>query len=277
LQDENGLQPEGTSVGINPEPMKRAALIGAVAVTALAILAGIVLMGRGMALRTAKAHAIVEFSTNKEFLNMVPAQRSIPRATDYTNELLVYTDGQILAFPTDRFSHDSKPKRRNVYVHHSRYRILMLPGTGKDTWGSIMQDLNHTDLYRFFQTVLSTTEHAITEEPDMDSLEKHMLFLTAKKMMVPGNGEFSMIEFKREDLKGFIFGDPAKTDHLYVSIFVEKAQRFVELGIIQEKPLQMSDVDELISVLKIRPNVALEVTNTPALSHLESITAQAAR
>jgi hypothetical protein len=205
-------------------------------------------------------------------------------AAAYTNEFLVYTHDQVLAFPADRFSEDSNPKRRNMMVHHSHYRVMIMSGADKETFSPIMQDLNLTnsDLYGFFQTVLNATEHAIPQRPDMDSLQRHLVFLTAKDMLVPVGGEVSMIEFKREDLKGFIFGEPTKTKSVYVSVFVEKAQRFIDLGIIREKgvtkekPIQMSDIEELISVIKVRPNVAVEVTNMPALSHLDSSTAQAA-
>jgi hypothetical protein len=258
--------------------MKRAILIGAIAVVmALAVLAGVVLEARRAALRTAKAQAIEKYSTNKEVLNAVPPSRSesIPMATAYTNELAVYTGDQCLAFPADRFSEDSKPSRRNRMVHHSRYRVMIMEGTGKGTWGSIMEDLNETNLYSFFSDVLNTTEHAIAVQPDIDSLQRHLVFLTAKEMLVPASGESSMIEFKREDLKGFIFGEPTKTRFVYVYIFIEKAQRFVVLGIIKEKPIQMSDIEELISVLRVRPNVAVEVTDIAASSRHEHGKAQA--
>jgi hypothetical protein len=59
-------------------------------------------------------------------------------------------------------------------------------------------------------------------------------------------------------VRGFIIGDPAKSRNLYVLVYIESKQQFFDLGVIRKAPISMSDLEELIGVLKVGSTKALQ-------------------
>jgi hypothetical protein len=232
--------------------MRRVALIlvcvGAALTASLFIRDQILLHG-------AKTRAEKEYASAKEILNLVPlAARRIP-AKDYTNTTWITVPGVQLGFPADHFTRDSNPKRENFCLYHSRYRILVWSdGAGAKEFAPVMEPFAETNLYRFVRTAFNATEKQISEQPSRRALERHMLLLKVKIMMAPAGFEYMCAEFDRGDLRGFIAGDPARNKILNVLVWLESRQQFINLGLISKQPLQMSEIDELISVLKVEQN-----------------------
>lgn len=212
-------------------------------------------------LHSAKVRAIKKY-TNEKFtektLNTVPKSppQKIASALDYKNTvwISVTNTGCQLGFPADRFHRDDNPQREYMVIYHPKYRVLILSGASATEFAPAMQPLGFTNLYDFVLSVYRTTERDISRQSSMDTLQRHTVLLDAKLMMAPVSFKNSCIEFTRNDVKGFIVGDPARSGNLYVLLYVESKQQFIDIGIIRKAPLQMSDLEELISALKVGSN-----------------------
>ena len=75
-------------------------------------------------------------------------------------------------------------------------------------------------------------------------------FIDAKLMLAPV-GLKIMPQFFRDNVKGFILGDPVRSKHVFVWVVFEDQQQFVDLGVIPEAPISMPDLEALISVMKV--------------------------
>jgi hypothetical protein len=239
-------------------PMRRASTI---IVVVVGILVGRLLIFPEFVLHSAKTQAIKKY-TNEKFtektLNSVPKsppQRVTP-TVDYESTVwmcITNTDCRV-GFPSDRFHRDDIPRRENVVIHHAKYRALILSDFSATEFAPVMEPLGFTNLYEFVVRVYGATERDISRQPNMDALQKHLVLLDAKLMLAAVGFEDSCIEFNRGDLKGFIIGDPAGSKYSYVRIYIESKQQFINLAVIREAPIQMSDLEELISVLKVGSN-----------------------
>jgi hypothetical protein len=240
--------------------MRRASII---IVVLVGILVGCFLAVPRLILHSAKTQAVKKYASEKfteKTLNTVPKsppQRVVPTPDYQSTVWMSVADTECrLGFPADRFHRDDHPKRENAVIHHSRYRALILSGARSAQFASVMQSLGFTNLYDFVLNVFRATERDISQQSSMDSLQRQMVLLDAKLMLAPVGFDDSCIEFIRDDLRGFIIGDPARTKNLYVLVYIESKQQFIDLGVIQEAPIHMSDLEELISVLKVGSNSA---------------------
>jgi hypothetical protein len=202
-------------------------------------------------LHLAKARAEKEHADEKNVLNSVPGTARKLKRIDYTNVMYVAVAGVRLGFPSDQFTRDSNPKRENVYLYHSRYRVMVMPGAEGKMFAPVMQFVGETNFYRFVRTAYNTTERQIQEQSSMRALERHLILLNAKSMEAPVGFDSFCAEFDRGDLQGFIFGDPTRNKHLYIRFYLRRQEQFVDLGLIAKQPLLMSDIEELISFLKV--------------------------
>jgi hypothetical protein len=200
---------------------------------------------------------------------MVPSSpaKKIEPTGDFTNVASVEVAGCVFALPSDQFSHDADPKRENVVLNHARYRMLILPCSDAKTWDSIMQSVGQTNFYEFVRSVFNATERQISKQGSVDALTRHLILLKAKSMLTPLGFENSCIEFDRGDLKGFIVGDPAQNKNLYVRAYVPGREQLIDLCIIQKAHLQMSEVENLISLLKVKTNHSIQRTGASRSAH----------
>jgi hypothetical protein len=202
-------------------------------------------------LQLAKARAEKEHADGKNVLNSVLGTARKLRRIDYTNVMYVAVAGVRLGFPSDQFTRDSNPKRENVSVYHSRYRVMVMSGAESKMFAPVMEFVGETNFYRFIRTAYSATEREIREQSNTRALERHLILLNTKGLMAPVGFDSFCAEFDRGDLQGFIVGDPARNKHLYILFYLAQQEQFVDLGLIAKQPLQMSEIDELISVLKV--------------------------
>lgn len=235
--------------------MRRASIIIAILVF---VLVTCVLAVPRLTLNSAKNRAIEKYADGQwgeKALNTIPKAppRRVASAADYQSTVwMKVADTECrLGFPSDRFRRDVDPKRENVVIHHQRYRALIHSGASGARFAPVMQPLGFTNLYEFVSSVFRTTERDIPRQSSMDALQRHTVLLDAKLMLAPVCFVDSCIEIVRDELKGFIVGDPARTTNLNLLVFIESKQQFIDLGVIQETPIQMSDLEELISVLKV--------------------------
>jgi hypothetical protein len=178
-----------------------------------------------------------------------PPKRIMP-SNGYTNTIWLNVGGYLLGFPADRYTRDTDPKRENVVLHNARYRLLVMPGSGTNEFEEVMQFVNETNFFDFSRNAYNATENDIMRQSNRDALERRLILLKAKLMLAPVGYKDSCIEFDRGDLKGFIIGDPARYKSVYVRIYIESGQKYIDLGVIQETKIQFSGLEELISVLK---------------------------
>jgi hypothetical protein len=202
-------------------------------------------------LHLAKARAEKEHADAKNVLNSVPGTARKLSVIDYTNVVSVSVAGVRLGFPSDQFIRDSNPKRENVHLYHSRYRVMVMPSADSKMFAPVMLFVGETNFYRFLRTAYNATERQIQEQSSMRALERHLILLEAKSMAAPVGFDSFCAEFDRRDLRGFIVGDPTRNKHLYIRFYLPRQEQFVDLGLIAKQPLQMSDIEELISVLKV--------------------------
>ena len=202
-------------------------------------------------LRLAKAQAQKEHAEEKDVLNSAPGTPRQLSTVDYTNGVSVAVAGVRLGFPSDRFTRDTNPERENVHLYHSRYRVMVMPSADSKMFAPVMQFVGETNFYRFIQTAYNATEGQIQEQSSLRALERHLILLKAKSMAAPVGFDSLCAEFDRGDLHGFIVGDPTRNKHLYIRFYLARQEQFVDLGLIAKQPLQMSDIEELISVLKV--------------------------
>jgi hypothetical protein len=238
--------------------------VGSIIAVALVLLVGSIYFAPRITLHFAKARAqkeLIPAEATAEELAFASAEiDSVPQsspekiafANDYTNTIWLNVASHDLGFPGDRFMRDSDPKRQNVELHGIQYRILVFQGSDLEEWASIMEFVNETNFYNFSRRAFNTTRSDIDRQPDRSALERCMLLLKAKRMLAAVGYTDSCIEFDRGDLKGFIIGDPTRRRNVYIRIYVDGGQRFIDLGIIQDKRTQMSELEELISVLKLQ-------------------------
>jgi hypothetical protein len=140
-------------------------------------------------------------------------------------------------------------------IHHLKYRALILSGASATEFAPVMQPLGFTNLYDFVLTTYRATQRDIQRQPSWNALQRHLVLLEAKTMLAQPCFEDSCIEFTRDDVKGFIVGDPARTQKgVYINVYNESQQQFIVLGVLRKAPIQMSDLEELISVLKVGSN-----------------------
>jgi hypothetical protein len=203
-------------------------------------------------LHTAKARAEKEYANIRSDLNTVPLSppRKLP-VKDQTNTTWVSVAGSGVGVPADQFTRDSNPKRENFMLHHARYRLLVDAGHEAKAWAPVLQPLGETNFYRFVRTVLNATERDIRAHGSREKLDRHLLLLKAKVMMTTANFALGCVEFDRGDVKGFIIGDPTRDKFVFIRIYLERRQQFIDVSLIGKAPFQMSEVEELISALKV--------------------------
>lgn len=228
--------------------MRRVSLI----IFVLAVLVAGFVMRSKVVLHLAKARAEKECASERAVLNTVPLPPSkrLPIA-DYTNTIWIRVAGVRLGFPEDRFTRDPNPKRENAHLYHSSYHLLVNASADTKMFDPVMQPLGETNLYHFFRTAFNATALDIQKQRSMEALERHLLLLKAKSVIAPASFSDSCVEFDRGDLKGFIVGDTKRNKNLGIRVYLDHQKQFVDLGVIAKTPLQMSNMEELISVLKV--------------------------
>jgi hypothetical protein len=228
------------------------------------ILVGGLFIAPRVVLYLSKVHVAREFAADRGLLNSVPqtVPRVIAQADDYTNTVWMDIDGCAIGFPSDRFTPDTNPKRRNLVLHHSRYRILVRLGVDANTYQQVMQPLGFTNVYAFLLSVFNARERDIMQLRNLDELLRHRVLLTEKAIIAPSGSEDSFIKFTRADLRGFIMGKPGHNKFLFVYVYVPSEQCFIDIGVIREGHMEDSDIVDLIGALKIGPNHALQATAT---------------
>lgn len=239
------------------------------------VVAGIVAAPRLM-LHFAKVRAVKKFADDEKTLETIPVKilNIIPASTPIKLSPAVEYDSTVwmnitnsdcaLGFPSDQFTRDSDPRRKNAVIHHSGYRLLISSGASATEFAPAMEPLGFTNLYDFVLAAYRATERDIPRQPNVDALQRHLVLLEVKQMFAPLQFEDSCIEFARDDLKGFIIGDPRRTKILFVRVYVQSEQQFFDLGVIQEAHMQLSDFEEMIRVLKVGPNKAAAASSHPA-------------
>jgi hypothetical protein len=223
-----------------------------------AILIGGFLAAPWFILYAAKVRAVKQYTREpftERTLNRVPESppQHIAARLDYPDTVWMNgTDGVCrLGFPSDRFRRDDDPKRANAVIHHQRYRALIFPGRSAPEFAPVMQPFGFTNLYDFISDAFRATVRDISPQPNMEALLRHTVLLDAKLMLAPVGFEESCREFFRDNVKGFIIGDPVRSKHVFLWVFFEDQQQFVDLGVIPEAPISMSDLEALISVMKV--------------------------
>jgi hypothetical protein len=231
--------------------------VGALILVGVGTAAGIFSLPK-MLLRSAKAAAIkqyagAQYAGARVVLNAIPARspREIRPAEEFTNSVSVTVAGRLLRLPADRFTRDRDPRRENMVVHHARYRVLISAGADGKDWETVMGFTGHTNLYELLESAFAATERGIMAQPNLAALRRHQILLKTKSMMACVGFEDLCLKFVCGDRKGFIIGDPKRSKHQYVLVYVESAQRFIDLSIIQEARIEMSDIEEMISGLRI--------------------------
>jgi hypothetical protein len=203
-------------------------------------------------LQLAKAKAEKKFADGKAFLNSVPSPACRKLSTiDYTNVTWITMTNARLGFPTDRFTRDSNPKRENLKLHHDRYNLLIFPGHSAAEWAPVTQPLEETNFYRFNRAVFNATERDIRSQWSIKGLYQHLTLLEAKWLIAKGRIEEGCFEFDRDGLKGFIVGDPKRFKQSFILVYLESQKQFVDIGVISKVPLEISALEELVSVLKV--------------------------
>jgi hypothetical protein len=229
---------------------------GLIITVILAVLIGSIFAVSKIRFHMAKAQAQKEMAEKDGYalavLNSVPKSppKRIRSSDGYTNTIWMNVDGYDLGFPAERYTRDTDPKRKDVVLHHAQYRILIFPGSGTNEFESVMQFVNETNFYDFSRNVFNATANDIPRQQNKEALERRLILLKTKMMLAPIGFQDSCIEFDRGDLKGFIIGDPARNKYVYIRIYIEAGQKYIDLSVIQEAKIQFSDLEELISALK---------------------------
>jgi hypothetical protein len=201
----------------------------------------------------AKAAATREFANEyaHAVLNAVPRSKKIALANNYTNTVWLNVGGCPVGFPGELYAPDTNPKRKNVVLHHAGYRVLVSPGSDAKEFDGVMQSLNETNLYELVLKAFNSTEKDILKQRSMSALEKHVLLLKLKLMMSCLGFEDSCIQFDRGDLKGFIIGNPACDKKVFIRVFIEGGQKYIDLSVIQSEHNHMSEFEKLVSAVKV--------------------------
>jgi hypothetical protein len=229
----------------------------------LALFVGSVYLVPRIEFRFAKAKAQKELLSGKTAdqiayknaeLNSIPQfpPKKIVPSIDYTNTIWLTQPGCDFGFPADRFTRDSQTNRQNVELHGAKYRMLVHPGSEPDEWETAMQFVNETNLFEFSRRAFNTTKDDIDRAPNKYALQRCLFMLQAKAMLAAVGYTDSCIEFDRGDLKGFIIGDPQRRKYVYIRVYYSGGRKYIDISVIQEKHIQLSDLEQLISTIKAR-------------------------
>jgi hypothetical protein len=175
------------------------------------------LAGSKSALGEAKARIEKKHADEQQVLDSVPItpRHQLP-PTDNTNVVWMDVAGVRLGFPGDQFRRDADPRRENVLLYHSKYRLMLSRCAEAGEFAEVMSFVKETNFFRFVRTALNSTTRQIKEQRTGEALERLDLLLTAKSMMAPLGFDDFCCEFDRGDLKGFIVGNPVQSKAVYV-------------------------------------------------------------
>jgi hypothetical protein len=230
--------------------------VGIVICLVIALFLGCLFLCPKVALHAAKSRALKEHGTNPAVMDKVPQAPPIKvqPSINYSNVVWMPVSTGVIGFPADQFTLDPDSARAKVLLHNPRYRMMVFSDTNSSitVFRPVMETLDETNFYQFVLDSFNATAHDIARQPNRDALKRHLLLLEVKAMFSTPGYDDSCLEFDRGDIRGFIIGDPLRDKIVYVRAFIQNDEEIVTFGLIQEKHIQMSDIEELISKIKVR-------------------------
>ncbi len=179
-----------------------------------------------------------------------------PLAAD--GERITYTvDGYLFSVPKKEYRRvkDRKERFENDKVILGCLGVLPLtasfPKIKEPKAETVEAYFSRTDPYQILVDAFNATPEGIHHQPTHDALQKHLLLLLLKTVLLPVGADKLFLQFETDRHKGILAGDTTMRG-IFVNIYLPETKEFANLVILTKTGARMDDVYRCLAQLEIR-------------------------